>query len=247
MPQPSIVWPMPPAKIALATEDVHVWCGSLDRPAPLVDELARTLSNDERARSDRFHFDRHRQQFLVARGWLRMLLGKYLQIEPQAVELVYSQRGKPALAEKFNSSLQFNLSHSEDLVVYAVTCDRSVGIDIEYIRPLPDAAQLAQRFFTTRENALLQALPSTQQNTAFFHCWTRKEAYLKACGDGIANGLDRVEVSLIPGEPAWLISIGNDADLANNWCLQDIAPANGYVGAIAVAGQNYNLSCWQIE
>jgi 4'-phosphopantetheinyl transferase len=247
VPQPSIVWPMPPAKISLATEDVHLWCGSLNRPAPEVAELARTLSNDERDRGDRFRFDSHRQRFLVARGWLRMLLGKYLQIEPQAVELVYSQRGKPALSERFNSSLQFNLSHSEDLVVYAVTGDRSVGIDIEYIRPLPDAAQLAQRFFTARENALLQALPPTQQNIAFFHCWTRKEAYLKACGDGIANGLDRVEVSLTPGEPARLISIGNDLDLANNWYLQDIAPGIGYAGAIAVARQNLNLSCWQIE
>ena len=245
--QPNIAWSIPPANIILSRDDVHVWCAALDLPAPQVEELAQTLSSDEQARGDRFHFQQHRRRFIAARAGLRRLLGRYLQIEPQEVELAYSQRGKPALAERFNSTLEFNLSHSEDLVVYALTRDRAVGIDIEYIRPFPDAEQLAQRFFTARENDLLQALPPEQKQLAFFHCWTRKEAYLKACGDGIACGLDRVEVTLTPGEPARLVSIAGAADILHSWGLQDLAPAAGYTGAIAVAGKNWQLSCWQLQ
>lgn len=236
----TIFWSPAPAVLTLPKEEVHVWYTSLEQPASLVEELAEILSEDELARAKRFYFDQHRKRFIIARGLLRRILGRYLEIEPREVEFSYGRYGKPALIEKLNKDkkLDFNLSHSQDIALSGVTCDRAIGIDIEHLRPMNDAEQIAKRYFSEQENAVFQSLPIEQQQQAFFNAWTRKEAYLKACGDGITRPLNQVEVSLAPGEPAKILRIQGSPETAAQWSIQDFIPASGYRGAIAVGGQS---------
>jgi 4'-phosphopantetheinyl transferase len=254
-------WCTPPTFPTLSLHDVHVWRANLDQSAERIQQLAQILSSDEKARAERFYFEQHRQRFIVGRGLLRTLVGSYLGLVPAQLQFTYGDRGKPTLATlpspPQNSppqskggqggvqTLRFNLSHSSNLVLYAFTLNREIGIDIEQIRPMPELEQLSQRFFSPQENAALLALPPEQRNGAFFNCWTRKEAYIKAMGDGLALSLDRFEVSLAPGEPARLVSIDGDTQLARRWSLQELNPGAGYAAAIATEGHDWQMSCWQ--
>jgi 4'-phosphopantetheinyl transferase len=255
--QSRILWNSPPADLTLSSNDVHVWRTSLEQPPSRVEQLRQILSADEQTRAERFYFEQHKNRFIVARGTLRIILSGYLNISPSQVEFCYGTRGKPGLAATLGKGmLEFNLSHSQDIALYAVTRDRPIGVDIEHIRPMPDAEKIAERFFAVRENAALLALPASLRQQAFFNCWTRKEAYLKACGDGLAGELNKIEVSLTPGEPAQLLSIAGDAEAAARWCLkelilyspvasfcQTISPAD-YAAALAVEGHGTHLHCW---
>lgn len=196
---------------------------------------------------ERFRFERDRRRFIVGRGVLRTILGRYLGVEPDKVQFRYSPRGKPYLAERFDSyGLRFNLAHSHELALYAFTRDREIGVDLEYVRPMPDAVEIATRFFSTRENAVFRVLPKSQELEAFYNCWTRKEAYLKATGDGLARPLDQFAVSLTPGEPARLLHVEKDLlqEIAR-WSFQALKPAFSYVAAVAVEGHDWRLVCWQ--
>lgn len=240
------VWLPPPTDLIVTNSDVHVWRAALTQPLARVQQLVQTLSADERIRAERFYFERDRNRFIVGRGLLRMVLSCYVGIAPEQLQFCYGSRGKPTLAETpGGSKLRFNLSHSEGMALYAVTRDREIGIDIEYIRPITEMEQIAKRFFSVQENAVFCALPPNQKQTAFFNCWTRKEAYVKGIGDGLALPLDQFDVSLTPGEPARLLAIKGDRSAANHWSLQELSPAPGYVAALAVEGNNWNLSCWQ--
>jgi 4'-phosphopantetheinyl transferase len=208
--------------------------------------LAQTCSADEQLRADRFYFERDRKHFIVGRGLLRAILGRYLDLEPAQVQFSYGPRGKPALANiGTGGALCFNLSHSNGLALYAVTHDRNLGIDLEYIRPMPEAEQMAKRFFSPREYAVISSLPPHQKQEAFFRGWTCKEAYLKAIGEGLAQPLDRVEVSLAPSEPARLYGITGEPSAAARWFLQELTPAPSYVATLAVEGHGWCLKCWQ--
>ena len=239
-------WPYPPADLALVNNEVHIWRASLDQPAWRIQKLAQMLTEDEYKRAERFHFEQHRQRFIAGRGILRTILSCYLGIEPSLLQFCYGHRGKPALAAiDADKALRFNLSHSEGLAMYAIARDREIGIDLEYIRCVPDAEQIAARFFSCRENAVFRALPPEQKQAAFFNCWTRKEAYIKAIGDGLAFSLDQFDVSLSPGEPARLLGIKGSSAAAAHWSLQELTPAPGYVAALAVEGHGWSLICWQ--
>ena len=175
-----------------------------------------------------------------------MILGRYLHIDPNRVQLSYGPYGKPFLAESFGgSTLRFNLAHSNELALYAFTRGREIGVDVEYIRTLPDAGQIANKFFSPRENAILQVLPASQRQKAFFNCWTRKEAYLKARGVGLSQALDQSEVSLIPMESAQWVDVEIDCDDASRWTLKAFTPATDYVAAVAVEGSNWRNTFWQ--
>jgi len=192
------------------------------------------LSDAERQRATRFAFARDRRRFIVARARLRQLLARRLGVRPEAVELVYGARGKPALAPRFaDLGVSFNVSHCGEVAVYALAYGRAVGIDVEAVRVLPDGDQLAARFFAPRERAVYRALPARDKPVGFFNCWTRKEAVIKALGDGLAYPLDRFEVSLAPGEPARILRIENRRGEDTGWSLASFRPAPGYVGAIA--------------
>ena len=229
-------WLKAPTDLTLSRDDVHVWRVELSRSQLQLQKLAETLSSDEQVRANRFHFEQHRQHFIAGRGMLRTILGRYLGVEPQALQFEYEARGKPILADTFaKSRLSFNLSHSQGLALYGV-CRRPIGVDLECIRENTDVEALAKRFFTEREYEVVRSLPPSQQQQVFFRYWTCKEAYLKATGAGLSQ-LEQVEILLTPTQPARLQS--------EEWSLTELIPANNYLGAVAVAGQNLHLQCWQ--
>ncbi len=239
-------WRLPPADMSPPTQGIHVWCTALERPAAQLDRFVRLLSPDEHARAGRFHFERDRRRFIVGRGALRMILSRYLQVDPERLRFGYSARGKPYLLPELNwCALQFSLAHSNELVVYAFVCKSAVGIDLEYVHPLADAEQLAARFFAPGEVAALQALPDDQKLAAFFNCWTRKEAYIKARGDGLAYPVDHFQVSLAPGEPARLLKIEGSAEEAARWFMAAFMPDPAYIAALAVEGCASDLEFWR--
>ncbi len=231
----------------LSANEVHVWAARLEVSAPTLAALRTTLSSMELERAARFRFERHRDRFMVGRGLLRVLLGHYLQAEARELEFTYGSAGKPELKRKPGSPpLHFNLAHSGNLALLAITQAGAVGVDVERVRPLKDADDLVARFFSPREHALFKDLPDSQKPAAFFNLWTRKEAWLKATGEGITHSLHLVEVSFLPDEPARLLAVpelpGPDRP---SWVLLDLQPEPGFVGAVAIAAQAPKLRCWR--
>jgi 4'-phosphopantetheinyl transferase len=240
------MWSLPPPNPVLSISDVHVWRVSVGQAAYHLAWLARTLSAEEQARAARFHFERDRARSIVSQGVLRLILSHYLNIAPDRLQFRTGSYGKPALAESQGGDmLRFNSSHSQGLVLYALARGREIGVDLEYIRPLPDLEPIAERFFSAGEVAALRALPPGQRVEAFFACWTRKEAYLKAIGEGLLRPLDQFQVSLTPGEPARLLHVEGDPQEPARWSLQALTPAPGYIGALAVEGDGWRLARWQ--
>lgn len=229
-------------------DEVHVWRADLNPGDSTVRACYELLQPDERLRADKFHFPRDREHFTVARGVLRQILGGYLGSAPEQVRFAYNKYGKPALAaDAFDAPLSFNVSHSKDIALYAIAGGRRrVGLDIEHLREDFDSLTLAERFFSHAEVAALRALPAEQQRTAFFNCWTRKEAYIKALGEGLSHPLDKFSVSLAPGEPAALLSTDDNPEEASRWSLVELSPGDGYVAALACEGDAPPLvSCRQ--
>ena len=222
------VWQLPPHPLLASKSEVHIWRATLDRPPKEVERLAQTLSTDERGRAARFHFEQDRQRFIVARGLLRTILSNYLSIPADRLQFDYGPHGKPTIKA---TSLRFNLSHSQNLALYALTCDRELGVDIEFIRPINDAVQIAQRYFSPCENAIFQALAPDQKPAGFFHHWTRKEAYLKAVGDGLAANNDDFDRTVATHE----------SSDPNCWLLRSFAPAPNYRATVAVKGQGWDI------
>ena len=239
-------WCPPPEILTLDNNEVHVWRASLDLAASRIQSLKQTLSLDEREKVERFYFQKDRRRFVITRGLLRMILSLYLEIEPSQLRFDYDIYGKPALArESGGAELCFNLSHSHGIALYAVTRNREIGVDIELVRAEVEIQQIAERFFSPQECATLCALPSNMQAEAFFACWTRKEAYIKARGEGLAFPLNQFDVSLAPGEPAALLSTKGDPQEASHWSLHELDPGPGYVAALAVERYGWCLQCWQ--
>jgi 4'-phosphopantetheinyl transferase len=205
-----------------------------------------TLAPVERERAARFRFERDRNRFMVGRGALREILGHYLQIDPIKVEFIYGPHGKPLLADNGREGgWQFNLAHSDALALVGVTCAGNIGVDIERIRPVNDVDELVARFFCPREIAAFHALPEEQKPIAFFNLWTRKEAWLKATGEGIGHSLNRVEVAFLPGEAARLLSLPEGPHAGDYWTLHQLDPAPGFAAALAVRAADRTLACWR--
>jgi 4'-phosphopantetheinyl transferase len=193
---------------------------------------ASLLSEAERERASRFAFDRDARRFIVGHARLRQSLAARLGVRPESVELVYGARGKPALANPGRNSLRFNLSHRDDLAVYALSSGCEVGIDVEAIRPLPDADAIAACLFSRREHAAYRALGPCDRPLGFFQCWTRKEAFIKALGAGLSHPLDSFDVSLGPGAPAELLRVQRVLGDDRGWRLASFSPAPGFVAAV---------------
>jgi 4'-phosphopantetheinyl transferase len=212
-----------------------------------VPNMATWLSPDEQARAARFAFAPLRQRFTAGRAVLRWLLGAYLGIDPATLTFSYGERGKPALEPgPWPHDLAFNLAHSDDVALFALARGGRVGVDVERIRGDVADAQLAERYFSKREAAELAALSSDQRERAFFQAWTRKEAYLKATGEGLAMPLDQFEVSMDPRAPAALLSINGSASQAARWSLHALHPAPDYAAALVVEGRDWHLTCWDV-
>lgn len=237
-------WPQAPASVSPQTGEVHVWRVDLAQPEGLVQRFRSTLEEDERSRADRFHFEKDRKAFTVSRGFLRHVLGSYLETKPESVRFSYGPYGKPALdGVHKNSSLRFNMSHSRGVGLVAVSDAREVGVDVEHVRADFATEEIARRFFSPREVAAFNALPNTEQVAAFFRCWTRKEAYIKAIGRGLSQPLDGFDVTLAPEETPALLRV--DEDDASRWTLSDIDVGSDYAAALVVEGQISKIQCWQ--
>jgi 4'-phosphopantetheinyl transferase len=237
-------WVFPSNRLALKAHEIHIWRITLDQSDWLGEHLRQWLAPDEWARADRFHFDHDRARFIVMRGALRSILGGYLGTEPSQLQFVYGPHGKPALATSCGQ-LCFNVSHSERLGLCAISRHSEIGVDLEYVHSVAEAELIAERFFSSQEKAMLQSLPVNQRQAAFFNCWTRKEAFIKAIGEGLSHPLNQFDVAVVPGDPARFLSIGGDAQEARRWSLYHLSPGEGYTGALAAKGNDWQLSGWE--
>ncbi len=216
------------------TGQAHIWYTDMTRPDY---HLISLLTPDERRLAERYIFKHDRANYITRRAVLRMLLGQYLGREPQSLLIEYSVKGKPELvAVNAGPELRFNLSHSGDKVVYAFTSGQEIGIDIEKQREIPNMEQIFARFFSKRENETFLSLPEAFRQEAFFNCWTRKEAFVKATGEGLSFPLDSFDVSIQPGQTAELIAIRGYLDEASQWFMQELSVAPGYMAALALRG-----------
>jgi 4'-phosphopantetheinyl transferase len=214
---------------------IDVWVCPLERAGELRDEYAELLSEQERDKAARFRFEHLRDAYLLGRGVTRAILARYLDRPAAGLHFRLGHQGKPYLEN--GGRWQFNVSHSGSLLVLGVTDIGELGIDIERIWPLPDVRAIAQRFFSANEAAELEALPPDQLYEGFFACWTRKEAFLKATGEGLSRLLESFEVSFGPGRPARFLRIDNPHDDAAAWSLLSFTPAPGYAGAVAIRAE----------
>jgi 4'-phosphopantetheinyl transferase len=236
------------AGLELEHGTIQVWSIRLDPPAERVEQLGRFLAADEWQRANRFRFEKHRRQFVVGRGALRVLLGAYLNTPPEAVQFRYGPRGKPFLASPQDAaSLQFNLSNSDELALAGFVGGPEIGVDIEYLRPMPDCEKISERFFSQSEREVLRGIPPSRKEEAFFNCWTRKEAYLKAVGEGLAASLDSFDVTLAPGDPPRMLTLEGDAARAARWSFHHLRPADDYIGAVAIEGESWEVETWAFE
>jgi 4'-phosphopantetheinyl transferase len=239
-------WIAPPSTPMLADREVHAWTAAMDLAPARVHELAGVLSADERERAGRFFMERDRRRFIACRGLLRTILGRYLGVAPQSLGFRYGPYGKPAVSTTSGEHpLRFNVAHAEETAVYGVTKGGEIGIDVERVRADFATDEIAERFFSSGEIAALRTLGPAERLEGFFRCWTRKEAYIKARGEGLSLPLSRFDVSLLPGEPAALLSTYDDPREASRWSLRDLPVGPGYVAAIAVEGRDWRLRCWR--
>lgn len=237
-------WLQPPAELPALHDNIHVWAVRLDDATVDLDRGREQISPDERERAARFKFERDRRRYLVAHLALHEILRRYLPVDSPRLSFDLGANGKPKLSQPLASGgVEFNLSHSNEMALLAVTHGREVGVDIEYVKEDFAFQEIAERFFTAREVAAMRGLPASLQRPAFFKCWTSKEAFLKAKGTGLSGALDEVEIAL-GGDGQVRIT----ADVPG-WSLSELEPIDGYEAALVVAGAPvpicYNLWEWR--
>lgn len=239
-------WQLPAEPLCLEAETVHVWRIALQQPEVVVAEVEAILSADELVRANRFTSSAHRARFITGRAALRQILSRYLGVTPADIAFRYGERDKPAIAVP-ETDLQFNLAHSGDVALFAVTRGHELGVDIERERPLADETALIRRFFSPTEQAAFLKVPATERINAFFLGWTRKEAYIKALGDGLAMPLDSFAVTLTPGHPAALEWDAGDPAAVSRWRIVDLPCEPGYAAALAASSEVQRVALWQCQ
>jgi 4'-phosphopantetheinyl transferase len=225
---------------------VHIWSLLLDLPDTTVEKLTLLLSPDELTRAARYRSAEVGRRFVACRGQVRQILAAYLNEQPALLRFHQGPQGKPALDLAQNAAdLRFNVTNSKDLALCAVVLRHEIGIDVEFVRAERDLDTLAERFFAKREVDELRALPEPDRLNAFYHCWTRKEAVLKAVGTGLAFPLGQIVVSIDGTDPARVVSFAGDPAASANWWLAHLEPASGYLGAVAAPVPTLMPICWQ--
>ena len=238
-----VAWAGPPAG---DLESVQVWFANLDRSRSDVQRMVELLSSGERRKAEQFRFDRDRRRFIVARAVLRGILAARLGVDPRRVSFRHGRFGKPELAGEFEAArIRFNASHSHEGALFAVAHDRNVGVDLEFVRELDDLWPLAESCFSPAEIRALRSMPEPERLRGFFDCWSRKEAFLKATGDGLSFPLERFDVSLAPGRGLRSLKLRGVPDEKNNWTLTSLEPCPGYAAAIVVEGRGSGLAALQ--
>ena len=240
------LWSPAPKDLIIADNEVHVWRAQLELPSSYVQRLRGILTDDELDRANRFFLEIDRQRFIAARGTLRSILSRYITIYPGHLRFYYNQYGKPFLAPEFSSTLlNFNLSHSGSMALFAITRNMEIGVDVERVRSDFEYEEIAKRFFSVNEVATLLMIPTEKRLEAFYNCWTRKEAYIKAHGKGLSLPLDSFDVSFAPGEPPMLLITKDEPQERSFWTLLDLKPGPGYTGALAVKGTGCRFRYWE--
>ncbi len=239
-------WKIPDSQISLLKNEVHIWRTSLDdHSEDTLKYLYSILSKDEKSKVERLQFKYNRHNYIVARGFLRIILGRYLDIESNDIYFSYNRYGKPKLeGMSIGDYLHFNLSHSGRMVLYAISLDSKVGIDIEFVRPYKKAEAIVERYFSDQEKEEFRALPMCLKEQSFFLGWSRKEAYIKAHGMGMQIPFDEFSVTMVPGEPVKLVHNQDNIDNGAAWSLRDIIPIANYATAVAVEGQDSQFRFW---
>lgn len=225
-------------------DEVHVWRINLNLPSAQLWQLQTLLAPDEQDRARQFRFQPDRDHFTATRGCLRLLLGRYLSIEPEALQFCYGPYGKPALQSKTEKAISFNVSHSQGWALIAVSQGQSVGIDLEKIRPNYLWQAVSRQIFSAREQAVLQALPTAAQCSAFFKTWTFKEAYVKATGEGLSMPLAQLEILEDIDTAQTTLTLQGDAEVGRRWSLQPLRPMLNYAAALATAAELTTIRCW---
>jgi 4'-phosphopantetheinyl transferase len=228
----------------LSGRQVHIWTIHTSASSDAVARCEQVLAPDETSRAAQFRLSRARESYIVSRGALRHLLGKYLGQYPARIQLEYGSNGKPALAA--DSGLQFNVTHSGDIAAVALTAGCDIGVDLEQVRPLPDLEQIAERFLCSDEAAEINSLAAGEREKAFFTYWTRKEAYVKATGIGLSTPLQSFRVIVNPEAPANLVVLEHEATPSKSWTLHDLCLAPDYAGAVAYGDEQRPVSIFPI-
>lgn len=231
----------------LQADTVEIWQVGLQQEPSTIAQFHELLNAEERQRAARFHFPADQRRYTVGRGMLRVLLGHYLQIPPAQLAFTYNAYGKPQLAGAATAALHFNLSHSGEFALYAITPQRIVGVDIELMRTNLDYLALARHVFSPAEQAVLTALPVTEQLAAFYRGWTRKEAFIKARGMGLSLPLDQFDVTLHADQPPQLLATRDDPQEASRWSIDDLPCPPGYAAAVVVAGTGWRTKLWNAD
>ena len=243
--QPS--WPRSDAVAPLGLGEVHVWAALLDISDAAVARVETTLSQNERERANRFRSARDRQRFVASRGQLRRILGGYLHLEPREVRFSYTEYGKPELAGMASEDrLRFSVSNSAGLALIAVSAMISIGVDVEAAHRFSEMEELALRFFSPRERQQLDATAPSDYSSAFYRCWTRKEAYVKAIGTGLSTRLDTFDVTVDSNVPPAILRVASDPCAHQRWSLTHLEPTSLYIGALAAAIRDPTVYCWQL-
>jgi 4'-phosphopantetheinyl transferase len=225
--------------LASAAPALTAWQIPLEQPDDVVAALATVLAPEEHARAARYVFPRDRRRFVVTRACLRVLLARHAGGRAAEVAFTYGAHGKPAF---LGGDLAFNVSHAGERALVALTRGVALGVDLEALRPLTDLRDIAARYFSAAESRTIASMPADQRELAFFLCWTRKEAFVKARGDGLSLALDRYSVTCTPGEPARVVDVDGSASEAARWSVLDLRPAAGYVGAVVMRAPAPSLS-----
>jgi 4'-phosphopantetheinyl transferase len=234
-------WRTAPSFLPLPRGEVHVWRAQLDAHDVERSPPGAVLDDAERARAAAYHLERDRRRFTVTRGFARTVLATYSQIEPSAVRFHLGTHGKPALFESGETSLCFNVSHCEEIALIAVS-DVELGVDVEQARDGFDVLELSEQSFSRAENDALRRLPPVQRRTAFFACWTRKEAYIKAIGLGLTMPLGDFSVSLAPEAPCALLQVASGPLQATQWTIRSFDAGRDYPCALAFRGRDLAVS-----
>lgn len=217
----------------LNKNEVQIWFLGLNGHDASLPDLQNLLSSEERERAARFRFEKHRDQFVLTRGALRLLLASHLAASPRQISFRYSSHGKPCLTAPANGpELDFNVSHTEGMAILGFTRGRRIGVDIEQLRRDFRVEEIAERFFSLAERAALREIPAERIHETFFRIWTRKEAYIKARGEGLSHPLHQFDVSL--DDTARLLATRPDASQTQSWQLENLEIAPGYAAAAAV-------------
>ena len=233
------------APISLPEDEVQLWRVDLEAIRADESRWQELLSADEVTRASRFHFPIDRQHFVASRALLRTILAGYLCAHANHLTFSYSAKQKPSLGPRHAASgITFNLSHAAGIALYAFSRRRDLGVDVERVRADFDVEAIARRFFSVHEQRQLFDLPPAERADAFFRCWTRKEAYVKATGDGLSLPLSQFDVSLEPGSTNALVATRPDDSEAEQWLLRDVSSGSGHVAALCVSGQDWKLNAW---